>query len=134
VTSRASWLTGRGGLLDLVRSEDDEVRRDAPCVVDLGEGGDRGIAVDLETRLGGRESHTGTVQWTGVGELENRKDVSKFVFATGDWLRVSLKGNLRGASVTGSFILNGEDLIAGTTSTVSMGDVTVGSHTKGQTN
>jgi hypothetical protein len=42
----------------------------------------------LETPLG---FGTVSVQWTGVGDLERVKDVSRFRFATGGWLRISLK-------------------------------------------
>jgi hypothetical protein len=73
---------------------------------------------------------TATIQWTGVGAIEKIKEKDKIVFPNGDWLKISLKGNSRAASVAGTFILNGEDLIAGITSDASLTDVTFGSHTK----
>ena len=88
---------------------------------------DPGSQSYIETPLG---TATATIQWTGIGLLETTRANDKITFANGEWLKISSKGMSREASAVGTFILNGEDLIASLSVTASLSDFTTGSHEK----
>jgi hypothetical protein len=83
-----------------------------------------------ETPLG---TATMTVQWTGVGDINKTKTVTRttVIVGPGGFVRISLKGNAlnpRDTTVQGTLLLDGQDLLAGLIADSHLLESTIGEH------